>query len=58
MQLGGMALRNGVLLQSERFWAAAVRRPGGGVNVTSGEKPRIRARDRLQRVPLDRKSVV
>lgn len=47
-----MALRNGVLLQSERFWAAAVRRPGGGVNVTSGEKPRIPARDRLQRVPL------
>jgi len=46
-----MALRNGVLLQSERFWAAAVR-SGGGVNVTSGEKPRIRARDRLQRVPL------
>src|SRR5450756_1715817 len=47
-----MALRNGVLLQSERFWAAAVRSPGGGVNVTSGEKPRIPARHSLQRVPL------
>ena len=46
-----MALRNGVLLQSERFWAAAVR-SSGGVNVTSGEKPRIPARDSLQRVPL------
>ena len=47
-----MALRDGVLLQSERFWAAAVRSPGGGVNVTSGEKPRVPARDSLQRVPL------
>jgi len=47
-----MALRDGVLLQSERFWAAAVRSPGGGVNVTSGEKPRIPARVSLQRVPL------
>ena len=52
MQLGGMALRDGVLLQSERFWAAAVRSPGGGVKVTSGEKPRLPARDGLQRVPL------
>jgi len=47
-----MALRNGVLLQSERFWAAAVRDPSGGVNVTSGEKPRLPARDSMQRVPL------
>jgi uncharacterized protein YqhQ len=52
VQLGGMALRDGVLLQSERFWAAAVRSPGGGVDVTSGEKPRIPARDSLQRIPL------
>ena len=52
MQLGGMALRDGVLLQSERFWAAAVRSPGGGVSVTSGEKPRLPARDSLQHVPL------
>ena len=52
MQLGGMALRDGVLLQSERFWAAAVRSPGGGVTVTSGEKPRLPGRDSLQRVPL------
>jgi uncharacterized protein YqhQ len=47
-----MALRDGVLMQSERFWAAAVRSPGGGVSVTSGEKPRLPARDSLQRVPL------
>jgi hypothetical protein len=47
-----MALRNGVLLQSERFWAAAVRSPGGGISVTSGQKARLPARDSLQRVPL------
>src|SRR5450759_710175 len=52
VQLVGRALRNGVLFQSERFWAAAVRSPGGGVNVTSGDKPRIPARESLQRVPL------
>jgi uncharacterized protein YqhQ len=52
VQLGGMALRDGVLLQSERFWAAAVRSPDGGVKVSSGEKPRFPARDGLRRVPL------
>jgi uncharacterized protein YqhQ len=52
VQLGGMALRDGVLLQSERFWAAAVRGPGGGVRVTSGEKPRLPGRDSVQQIPL------
>jgi uncharacterized protein YqhQ len=37
VNLGGMALRDGVLIQSERFWAAAVRRPDG-VHVSSGER--------------------
>ncbi len=52
IQLGGMALRDGVLLQSERFWAAAVRAPGGGVEVASGRKPMVPARDQLLRVPV------
>ena len=47
-----MALRDGVLLQSERFWAAAVRSPDGGVHVTSGEKPRIPARDSFAARPV------
>jgi uncharacterized protein YqhQ len=50
--LGGMGLRDGVLLQSERFWAAAVRQPGGGVNVTSGVKPRLPGRESLSHVPV------
>ncbi len=52
VQLGGMALRDGVLLQSERFWAAAVRTPEGGVTVTSGAKAMIPGRETMQRVPI------
>lgn len=54
MQLGGMALRDGVLLQSERFWAAAVRTPGGEIEVTSGAKPLLPGRDTLHHVPVIR----
>ncbi len=50
--LGGMALRDGVLLQSERYWAAAVREPGGGVKVSSGKKARLPGRESLQQVPV------
>lgn len=52
MQLGGMALRDGVLLQSEGYWAAAVREEGGGVKVVSGAKVRLPAREVLRRVPV------
>jgi uncharacterized protein YqhQ len=50
--LGGMALRDGVLLQSEGYWAAAVREPGGGVKVTSGKKGKLPGRESLQQVPV------
>jgi uncharacterized protein YqhQ len=52
IQLGGMALRDGVLLQSDRFWAAAVRAPGGGVEAVSGRKPRLPGREALLQVPV------
>ena len=52
VQLGGMALRDGVLLQSERFWAAAVRTPEGGVKLSSGAKARIPGRAAMHRVPV------
>ncbi|HMK91527.1 MAG TPA: DUF1385 domain-containing protein, partial [Thermoleophilia bacterium] len=52
MQLGGMALRDGVLLQSEGHWAAAVREDDGGVKVVSGEKARLPGRDAMRRVPV------
>jgi uncharacterized protein YqhQ len=54
MQLGGMALRDGVLLQSDGYWAAAVREEDGGVNVVSGVKVRLPGRDSLRRVPVVR----
>lgn len=53
MNLGGMALRDGVLLQSERFWAAAVRGPNG-VHVSSGERPQVPGHDVVLRVPVVR----
>lgn len=54
MQLGGMALRDGVLLQSDGHWAAAVRQEDGEVRVVSGAKVRLPARDALRRVPVVR----
>ncbi|NLE22094.1 MAG: DUF1385 domain-containing protein [Actinobacteria bacterium] len=54
MQLGGMALRDGVLLQSDAHWAAAVRDEGGGVKVVSGAKVRVPGRDTLRRLPVVR----
>jgi uncharacterized protein YqhQ len=41
LRLGGMALRNGLLVHGPTHWAAAVRTPGGGVKVASGKKPSI-----------------
>jgi len=48
-----MALRDGVLLQSERFWVAALRRPSG-VRVASGKKPRMPGYEVVGRVPVMR----
>ena len=52
MQLGGMALRDGVLLQSDGYWAAAVREENGGVKVVSGPKVRIPGREAFRQVPV------
>ena len=54
MQLGGMALRDGVLLQSDGYWAAAVREEDGGVKVVSGAKPQLPGREALRQVPVVR----
>ena len=45
LRLGGMALRNGLLIHGPTHWAAAVRTRGGAVRVASGRKPRLRAVD-------------
>ena len=39
VRLGGMALRNGILVHSFDHWAAAVRTPAGEIKMASGRKP-------------------
>lgn len=50
LRLGGMALRNGLLVHGPTHWAAAVRGPDGEVQVASAPKPRF-APDTAGRVP-------
>jgi uncharacterized protein YqhQ len=45
LRLGGMALRNGLLVHGPTHWAAAVRTQAGAIDVASGRKPRLRAAD-------------
>jgi uncharacterized protein YqhQ len=54
LRIGGMALRDGVLLQSQDNWAAAVRLPDGSVRVRSGPKGRLPGRGVFDRVPVVR----
>ena len=44
LRLGGMALRNGLLVHGPTHWAAAVRTPDGQVKVASGRKPELSTR--------------
>jgi uncharacterized protein YqhQ len=39
LRLGGMALRNGLLVHGPKHWAAAIRTPEGEIAVASGRKP-------------------
>ncbi|MEA2310131.1 MAG: hypothetical protein QOE28_99 [Solirubrobacteraceae bacterium] len=45
LRLGGMALRNGLLVHGPTHWAAAVRDRDGAIQVASGRKPRVRGVD-------------
>jgi uncharacterized protein YqhQ len=42
VRLGGMALRNGLLVHGPEHWAIAVRTGDGSIKVASGRKPRLR----------------
>jgi uncharacterized protein YqhQ len=42
LRLGGMALRNGLLVHGPTHWAAAVRDEAGAIQVASGRKPKVR----------------
>ena len=50
LRLGGMALRNGLLVHGPTHWAAAVRTQSGEIKVASGRKPRVGAGS-IERVP-------
>ncbi len=41
LRLGGMALRNGLLVHGPTHWAAAVRDDAGEIQVASGRKPQL-----------------
>jgi uncharacterized protein YqhQ len=43
LRLGGMALRNGLLVHGPSHWAAAVRREDGTIGAASGRKPRVKS---------------
>jgi uncharacterized protein YqhQ len=51
LRLGGMALRNGLLIHGPTSWAAAARTADGRIEVASGPKPTL-ARGRLASTPL------
>ena len=44
LRLGGMALRNGLLVHGPTHWAAAVRTDRGEIKVASGRKPNLGAK--------------
>jgi uncharacterized protein YqhQ len=51
LRLGGMALRNGLLIHGPTSWAIAARAADGGIEVASGPKPTL-ARGRLGEIPV------
>jgi uncharacterized protein YqhQ len=51
LRLGGMALRNGLLIHGPTSWAAAVRTADGRIEVASATKP-VLTRGALGRMPL------
>ncbi len=53
LRLGGMALRNGLLIHGPRAWAAAARTRDGRIEVSSGPKP-VFSHGRLGSMPVFR----
>jgi uncharacterized protein YqhQ len=51
MRIGGMALRNGLLVHGPTSWAVAARDANGEIAVASGPKPTL-ARGRLGQIPV------
>ena len=53
LRLGGMALRNGLLIHGPTSWAAAARAKDGSIEVASGPKPNFGG-NRFAKVPIMR----
>ena len=53
LRLGGMALRNGLLIHGPTSWSVAARNGQGGIDVTAGPKPNFGG-NRLAGVPVVR----
>jgi uncharacterized protein YqhQ len=47
LRLGGMALRNGLLVHGPTRWAVACRRGDGSIGVASGRKPKVPGVDKV-----------
>ena len=47
LRLGGMALRNGLLVHGPTHWAASVRRRDGTIATASGRKPHLKGFERV-----------
>ena len=47
LRLGGMALRNGLLVHGPTHWSASVRRRDGTIATASGRKPRIKGFEKV-----------
>jgi uncharacterized protein YqhQ len=50
LRLGGMALRNGLLVHGPTHWAAAIRTDAGEIRVASGRKPDLGGKA-MERIP-------
>ncbi len=52
MRIGGMAMENGILFQTDRHWTMGIRGDDGKIHVTSGAKLGLSRRSRLKRTPM------
>ncbi len=57
IRIGGMAMENGVLFHSDRYWAMAVRDEKGNIRTASGRKAGLKRSSSLKRLPLVRSLV-
>jgi len=51
LKIGGMALENGVMFQTDRHWAMAVREDGGEIRIASGDKMHL-GLSGMRRIPM------